>query len=312
MNQANVAQYQISFVVPVYNVEPYLTRCLESIIRVNVEKEIILIDDGSTDGGLKILEDYQQKYPYITLVCQQNIGVSAARNIGIKLARGKYLQFVDPDDYLLTEDYAMLLKLADMMKSQIFRGQYSQYIFDKFNFKSGLVFDFIDQVIVTKPSYEFLDEALKKAFIPSMWRHIYKTSYIQENQILFNETLKASEDMLFVFEAFSIENVNVTEINLPIYAYSIRPYSVVTTFDFEHFESLFKATSILQDKYQEYKRLNEKEKSDWCSRLIVYNYHFAYQCYKSHSDEIKAKVRHFFTKSVIYSLESSYKYKVEL
>lgn len=118
---------QISFVIPVYNVKPYLVQCLESVIRTNVEKEIILIDDGSTDGSREILEQYQQKYPYITLVCQSNKGVSAARNIGIKLAKGEYLQFVDPDDYLLTDDYGWLIQQAKSSNSDVLRGLCIQY-----------------------------------------------------------------------------------------------------------------------------------------------------------------------------------------
>lgn len=308
----SAVQPQISFVIPVYNVQSYLERCLDSVIRANVEKEIILIDDGSTDGSRAILEEYQQKYPYITLVCQNNSGVSAARNIGIKLAKGRYLQFIDPDDYLLTADYAMLLKLADITGCEIFRGQYQQFIDGKIYLTSELVFNDLNQAIVTAMTRDFLNEALKKTFLPSMWRHIYKTSYIHKHNIYFNETLKAAEDTLFMLDVLMAENVKITEINLPTYAYFIREGSAATTFDFKHFESLFRFCNMLNEKYKTFKALNKVDECNWLARVIVYNYNFAYQCYKAHSNELRTSVKHFFTSGVIYSLESSYGYKVEL
>lgn len=103
----------VSVIVPVYNVEPYLRECLDSIItQTHTNLEIIIIDDGSTDGSGAICDAYAAKDARIQVIHQENRGLSAARNRGIELAYGEYLHFVDSDDYLLPDCIEMLLKLC--------------------------------------------------------------------------------------------------------------------------------------------------------------------------------------------------------
>ena len=99
-----------SIIIPVYNTENYLKQCLDSIITQTIDLfEIICIDDGSTDNSLNILKEYAQKYENITVISQKNLGVSAARNKGLEVAQGRYILFVDSDDFiepnLLEETY---------------------------------------------------------------------------------------------------------------------------------------------------------------------------------------------------------------
>lgn len=91
----------ISVIIPVYNVEKYLNQCIESIINQTYKNlEIILIDDGSTDNSGEICENYSKKDPRIKVIHQKNSGVSSARNKGIDIATGKYINFIDSDDYI--------------------------------------------------------------------------------------------------------------------------------------------------------------------------------------------------------------------
>ena len=94
---------QVSVIVPVYNVEDYLKRCLDSLISQTIDKkemEVILIDDGSTDNSPALCDEYAQKYDYIKVFHVENKGVSNARNFGIDKAQGKYIMYLDSDDYL--------------------------------------------------------------------------------------------------------------------------------------------------------------------------------------------------------------------
>ena len=93
----------ISFIVPAYNVEPYLKECLDSIVRLNMRGqgwEIIVVNDGSTDGTAALLADYSKSHAEVSVITQENLGLSAARNVGMRHARGKYVCFVDADDHL--------------------------------------------------------------------------------------------------------------------------------------------------------------------------------------------------------------------
>ena len=99
----------ISIIVPVYNAREYLYRCIDSIIAQTLQSwELLLIDDGSTDESGDICDDYAEKDKRIRVVHQQNAGVSAARNTGLAVARGKYIGFVDSDDWI---EYGMFDKL---------------------------------------------------------------------------------------------------------------------------------------------------------------------------------------------------------
>lgn len=91
----------VSVIVPVYNTAFYLTQCLDSIVNQSFKNiEIICIDDGSTDGSLNLLQKYAAKHKNIKLITQNHVGVSSARNAGIDAAQGKYITFVDSDDFV--------------------------------------------------------------------------------------------------------------------------------------------------------------------------------------------------------------------
>lgn len=101
---------KISVIVPIYNCEEYIERCLQSIINQTYKNlEIILINDGSTDGSIKICEKYKQSDYRIKLINQKNSGVSVARNNGIEISTGEYITFVDSDDYIDSKMYEELI-----------------------------------------------------------------------------------------------------------------------------------------------------------------------------------------------------------
>ena len=112
---------KISVTVPVYNVEKYLPRCLNSILNqsFNHEYEVICVDDGSTDRSGEILEEYAQKYPNIKVIHQENQGLSVARNTALKYVRGKYTMFVDSDDFLLPNALKTLYKYAQKHNADV-------------------------------------------------------------------------------------------------------------------------------------------------------------------------------------------------
>lgn len=98
----------VSVIVPAYNVSRSIERCLDSLVKQTIPVEIIVIDDGSTDDTGAICESYSTSYPQIRLLRQNNGGVSSARNAGLRVANGKYVGFVDSDDYVSPLMYEML------------------------------------------------------------------------------------------------------------------------------------------------------------------------------------------------------------
>ncbi|MGL4687379.1 MAG: glycosyltransferase family 2 protein, partial [Fusobacteriaceae bacterium] len=93
---------ELSIIVPIYMVEEYLEECLESLYKIEgIEKEIILVNDGSPDNSYLIIEEFKKKYPKETVIIKKkNGGLSSARNLGISVAKGKYISFIDSDDFI--------------------------------------------------------------------------------------------------------------------------------------------------------------------------------------------------------------------
>lgn len=115
----------ISVIIPVYNTRKYLQRCIDSIIGQTYKNlQIILIDDGSTDGSDKICDDYKEKDSRVTCIHQKNEGVSKARNVGLLIAKGDYIHFPDSDDYLEKDTYEYLLQKAEKYKCDIVNFEY--------------------------------------------------------------------------------------------------------------------------------------------------------------------------------------------
>ena len=112
---------EISITVPVYNVEKYLPRCLNSLVNqtFKLDYEIICVDDGSTDNSGKILDDFAQKYPKIKVIYQENAGLSEARNTALKYVTGKYTMFVDSDDFIAPNALEDLYNYAQKHNSDV-------------------------------------------------------------------------------------------------------------------------------------------------------------------------------------------------
>ena len=110
----------ITIIVPIYNVKPYLSRCIESIINQDYKKlEIILVDDGSTDKSGNICDEYAKKDKRIIVIHQENQGLSCARNNGTRISKGKYIAYIDSDDYIELDYISYLYKLIKDNKADI-------------------------------------------------------------------------------------------------------------------------------------------------------------------------------------------------
>lgn len=183
----------ISVIVPVYNCEKFLDKCLHSIMNQNFKDlEIILIDDGSTDGSGKICDEWAQKDLRIKVMHQNNSGVSTARNVGIRIATGEYILFVDADD-TLTNDAIQIFSSYSDSNYDLVIGSYNE------------VRNRIKKAIIRKND-EYDQNKIKQniddfdKFISTPWAKLYRKSIITENNIRFNEKLPLGEDHVFNLE----------------------------------------------------------------------------------------------------------------
>lgn len=180
---------KFSVIIPVYNVELYLNNCLDSVLNQDIEKdqyEIILIDDGSTDGSAKICNKYKSQYKNIIFISQENRGVSAARNRGLMEAKGKYIVFIDSDDYIKVN---VLSKLYDKMEKYeldvlAVNSAMHEKKGDLLSFhKAGR---FKEKEIIT--GIDYINMYGYNASI-CVWSYIYRHSFLVQNNIKFVENL---------------------------------------------------------------------------------------------------------------------------
>ena len=165
----------LSIIVPVYNVEIYLERCIKSILNQSFKEfELILINDGSTDKSRDICDKYSKLDTRIIVVHQKNLGVSAARNTGLDIARGKYIGFVDADDFI---HYSMYKIMIDVIKNTSSDMVVCDYIKVDETYKES-------EKEIEKVDVESFDknEVLNKLFIKGafevmLWNKVYKKSY---------------------------------------------------------------------------------------------------------------------------------------
>lgn len=205
----------ISVIIPVYNVEPYLSACLDSVLaQTHRELEILLIDDGSTDGSGAICDRYAAMDPRIRVIHQENGGVSCARNRGLELAAGELISFIDSDDTMEPNMYEFLVQLMQEHGADISHCGYKRLLRDKVL----LVND--TKKIWVQNSNEALDRFVSgRLFGGGLWNKLFRRELLEG--IYFREDLKNNEDILFNFEAFRQAQRSVFA-DYPLYNYVAR------------------------------------------------------------------------------------------
>lgn len=210
----------ISVIVPVYNAEKYLDRCIESIVDQTYNKiEIILVNDGSTDCSTDICNQWKSKDNRIKVINNENSGVSVARNIGLDKATGEYVTFVDSDDFLKedfleslyndikSDDYDIAISNAIIVRNN----QYKKFNYIRKNIK-------LSSEQATKKMLE------GKLFQTVCWAKLYKMSVVEKAR--FNEKMHIAEDLEFLRNVFC-HSKSIILTNKYKYYYVIRENSIV-------------------------------------------------------------------------------------
>lgn len=167
----------ISIIIPVYNTEKYLERCLNSLIQQTVKKiEIILVDDGSTDSSGNICDNYAKNHENIKVIHQMNRGQAAARNEGLKIAGGKYIGFVDSDDWIKYDMYETMLEVIENENCDVVECDYIQT--DKFSQTTEVVADTEQKKKIFSGDEILREHLLGTCFKSVIWNKLYRKDII--------------------------------------------------------------------------------------------------------------------------------------
>lgn len=210
-------ELKLSIIVPVYNVEKYLSQCLDSLINQNIpskEYEIIIVDDGSTDSSSFICDEYANNHSNICVIHQKNQSLSVARNNGLKQAKGEYIYFVDSDDYIENNIISQLYKIAkDNDIDILFFDYYKEYL----NGKSVSNNSFSN--IKRNEIYSGYDFFLKINEFGAVWKSFYKRDLILSSNILFIPKI-TRQDCDFNLRLFPLAK-KIMDCGLFVYHYRI-------------------------------------------------------------------------------------------
>ena len=193
-----------SFIIPVYNCKAYLPACIGSIRAVGVtEYEIVLVDDGSTDGSGAVCDELAAKYPHIRAVHQPNGGVSAARNRGIREAKGEYILFVDADDTLLPFDAGTLAYLENDRVDMLMFGMEFQYFHKNTRVRSEILSCAIGRCGREKLAESF-EELFYSNYLAPVWNKFIRRSLLVDNGLCFDNRLINYEDLVFTLAVLAV------------------------------------------------------------------------------------------------------------
>ena len=216
---------KFSIIIPVYNVEPYLRECLDSVLaQTCADWEAICVNDGSTDGSLEILQEYAAKDARFRIINQPNKGLSAARNAGVHDANGEYILFLDSDDWIVPDALERLNKRINGQDMICFTGQ-------KYNEqdKTYLPADVLTPAIYSNGMTYYYANALRFYAFPFVCAvlRLYRRAFLQEHNLLFEEGIYHEDNLFTPMACYYARRVNVIPDSL--YIYRIRAHSIMTT-----------------------------------------------------------------------------------
>lgn len=216
----------VSIIIPVYNAEQTIERCLTSIRNQTYRNfEVLMINDGSKDHSMQVLNKFANSDKRFHVINKHNTGVSDTRNTGIAAASGEYLQFVDADDWLVKDATETLVKTMQADNCDLVITDFYRIVGHKIYAKGHIP---EENILTRKEFAEYMMKAPANFYYGVMWNKFYRKSIVIDNNIKCSRDLNWCEDFLFNLEYLQyVKNVNV--IRKPIYYYVKTKGSLVST-----------------------------------------------------------------------------------
>ena len=291
----------LSIIIPIYNLEDYISYCLDSIVsQVKENVEIILIDDGSKDKSREICESYCEKYCYIKYFYQDNAGVSVARNNGLKKAVGDYILFVDGDDWIINNSIPQIInKIKNNREVDIFAGD---FVKSKNNHTKSKK---VKNTSLNLKKYDFPENLIKlfetNNFNPSLWCNIIKRNLFFSNNILLDANVKYTEDMDCMLQLF-LKAKKIDFIEKPFYVYRQNQASATHSCSLKRVDDTMNFVIKWNDRIQE---IESEELKKYLFNFVQYEYSIVvgllYTLPKNERRKIITKVKEYeylFTKGI--------------
>lgn len=224
-------EVKISIIVPVYNAakqwknnKTTLHRCIDSILKQEYKDfELILVNDGSKDESKNIIDEYAKIDERIVVIHKENTGVSNTRNIAIDIAKGKYIQFLDADDWITSDASKTFIRAIEENNCDLVIADFYRVIDDNVSHKGHIS---TNSVIDRETFADYMIQSPSDFYYGALWNKLYRRDIIQKNKIRMNENLQWAEDFIFNLE-YIINTKRIIAVPLPLYYYVKTEGSIV-------------------------------------------------------------------------------------
>lgn len=252
----------ISIIIPIYNVAPYLERCIDSIIKQTyMNLEIILVDDGSTDGSSEICDQFQKQDARIKVIHKVNGGLVSARKAGIAEAHGKYAAYVDSDDWIERDMYHHLVTLmlqnnADIVTSGLYR-DYSNNMVEEFDHLPEGVYDPERITNEILPIFMYTGKFYEAGINIHIYNKLFERKLLLKHQLRVEDAIRVGEDAALVYP-YILDANKIVVVHKCFYHYCIRQNSIMASGyqdEFKGYQEIYKIikTQMWEGKYKKYK-----------------------------------------------------------
>lgn len=247
------SKIKISVIVPIYNVKKYLDECITSICKQSIkELEIILVDDGSTDGSDKLCDKYAQKDTRVRVIHKPNGGLVSARKAGLSIARGTYVGYVDGDDFVESDMYEKMYQMIEKEDADILAVGYQRDFDGKLNTVTNEIPSGVYQGNQLDQIYSnmlFSGSYFTSGIIPSVWSKLFKRELLEESQMGVDDAIRMGEDAACTYPAFLGAKKIVIDNSNCSYHYRYVANSMTVTIDSKYFERASKLFKVLKHSF---------------------------------------------------------------
>lgn len=260
----------LSIIVPVYNVDKYLQRCIESVAQqIDVDMEMILVNDGSTDKSGELCDEFAMKYKFIKVIHKNNGGLSDARNVGILQAKGKYISFLDSDDAYLKKSICNIKNIINDKEPQVIIGFFANSTAENVETISKCDVDIAKIDLKAEDRCSVLKELMNVNISPAAWRYVVMRDFLLEHNLFFKKNILCEDAfwtprLLLACEKFAFNGE-------PFYHYFERPQSIMTTFNFKRYTDVL---DICKEQYRFVENGSQIEKNfmyKFLAKIFVFN-----------------------------------------
>ena len=260
----------LSIIVPLYNSSKWLPKCLNSLLNQDIPAEayeILVINDGSPDDSKAIADKYAAEHNNIRVFSKENGGTSSARNVGILNAEGKYLYFVDPDDYILENSLRMILQIMAKKDLDVLRFGYSEVDEQGIPTRSCKHPEKPDYSSDVMDGFTFMEERLGTACF--VWTYLFRTALIQENLLYFDEKAYI-DDTPWLPRVLALAQ-RVDSIDMKRHFYTIRSGSLVRAGK-EKADKMINAQKwLINELHAQMNQVGNKKAEGWYKKMIAHS-----------------------------------------